>query len=986
MAFSLDKILNSDYLPHWLEECEIQQGTFDLSQDVLLNEILQTYTSNVFGVSNRPLAQLYAIDKIISNIIRKHHYTDGKHHIVDDDVMHNAFIRESPDINDDNINDPYLTDNRKLNLDFYGMEMPDEYPPKNYTTTRELADKIDELYEFINLLRKGLGSHIALRYTIQSLLEKELGLTGFVLDPMSLCEESSRNSFVVTKNAEVMINGRKLILKNSNNPSLDDKCLTSLSTLEKEFNNVPSADVIYLEIFFNVVTNSHFPYGNMQYGNNETITPGSTSNWLPYIANKDNNLFIDQLFNLSQLKFRISSCTFNPSTSSYGIDQIPNISKSNIRGLWKTDNSLIFPIMVVSKRNLGIYHCAMNPGGTSSQREGTMLNSISDCFNKDNVAYYHNSTPCPVYSTYDQTSDTYSYNGLTYSRSGLSISGKSSYPLGYFADIVYYDDIVTIGKQIMDHDNIIGDLTERILSNSLYTELNPVMKGLASNMINGSHYARNVVQVIGFGPNEQTLFGFDNKGSIFVDETNNEVEGITDLVRTYWGDPAYTSQHAFSFIEGQNSSESRSFLTYEPVSQVLTLNTTALSGVPFIHSSVPTLVWDDGTLVTLATNWTGLGTTSAYCIINPKQGRKVYGLVNFSYRLGSGVPFILDGTIKVLDTFGISHNFCIQKSENFCLGCSWHGSPSSGDTDHLVLPTCIDCDRPEDIIGSYVLVLNGANSGQYRRIENYDCDSRVVLFEQEFNSPITSADKVTIGKLEPGKTTIVINPFARGVTGAFKRQLIQTTGVRQFFNFPLVDCSEGTIVGTMIKDLPDNTVIEVVTRENEPLTTGFYIYTRCNPMFNQYKELSDCELKIIKPGVLIDTTKGSANSPFSLYRQFVPTFSTKVVDDTKWISTDCDNPFFRVKPIEFWDISYEIRPVENLILSSLENSITTHYFKLGDKQSVNSDIILEETNKRLAIGVTLVTINDWYFLLCSVRHLGRWGLNRGFLIDVNKIY
>lgn len=995
MSFSLDEILNSKYLPHWLEECEIQQGTWSLSQDVILNEALGTYTNNVYGVSNRPISQLYALIKIAAKISRNHHYDSGSHHIADSDVINNSLIRESPDTNNDGIND-FLGEDRKLFLDFYGMEMPDESPIKEYSTTKELADKINSLYEYLDILRKGLGFNVAFKHTIQDFLMFELGITGFKVDPISLWETSSRDAFVVTNNAELLINGQCITLRNSNNAVLNNKCIISLSNPSKENLINPTSEIVFLEVYFTPLTDSFVPLGNMQYGDNaQSITPGSTSNWLPYISNKINNIFINTSFELTQLQYKISTGVFNPSTSSYGVDQIiinnQQIVKSDIRGVWKTVNNscLIFPLMAIANRNLGIYHFSINPGGTSVKKDGVTISSVEDCFNYLNIKYFSSSgIECPDYllSEYSVETDLYTYLTVEYYRSGLTISLHNSNPLNYYADRVYLDDIVCIGKQLMlDNNAIVNDLTEKIFSNDLYTELNPVMKGLASSMTAGNFYSRNPVQVIGFGVSEETLFGFDNKGGIFIDKTNNEIKGTTDNVRTCWSDSAYTVPMSFSFIEGDSSSESRSFLTYEPLSQTITLNTTALSGIPLISTVVPTLVWNDGVSV-VTTVWTGLGTTSAYCIITPRAGRKVYGLVNFNYRAGSGIPYILDGIIDVKNLIGESYSFCVQKNENFCLGCTWSGNPVSGDTSGLVLPTCIDCDSTTDIIDSYILILSGSNPGVYRKISQYDCDSRVILFDTPFPNAIVSTDKISIGKLEPNHTTIVINPFSRGIVGAFKRIRILTSSTNYLSTLPIISHSDGVLAGTILKNLTSATYIEVVVREDEPLTSGFYVYTKCNPVFNQYKSIPDGVLKIIKPGVLIDTTKGSASSPFSIYRQFVASYSTKTVDSTQWISTDCLTPYFKIKPLEFWDTNYDIRPTENLILDALNGILTTRKYKLGSKQSITSDISIVLPNYRLVMGITLVEILNWYYLLVTPRNIGTFGLNNGFLIDINKIY
>ena len=1067
MTLSLKAIINDSFLPHWYEECEIQQGTYDITQTVTVDPTNDSLNDNVFGISNRPISTMYGIDKLLAGIIQNYHYDDGRHHIKDYDVDNAGLIRETPDINNDGQNDidynsndtgstngvlntpqyglplidatcslntdgTFTTDSnshyvtgsgsilnsetylKKLILDFYGMPIPDETIPYNYSSTSQLAIKINEIYQYLDILRKGLGSHIAHRYTLNSLIQSDLNLTGFKSDPNINTYPSPRNNFnVFTGNMVLNINGTIVTLLDTNNlvtnsPSPGSSYIPLSLPTPGNPGGVCEADCIWLELYMTELTNSFVPYGNLQYGmgvmqNNVTvynnaITCNITKDWLPNIVDTYNNIFIDPGYKLTQLQYKIASSTFNPSLSTIGLDHVKTISgksiiRSNVRGIYKAaDNScLVFPIAIVAKRNEGIYHPALNPAGTAIPRLNVVINSVDDCFNSTKIAYYSNKVECVAYAVPNNISDIYIEGDINYYRSGTILSGVSGNPLGYFVDMVYEDDVIYNGKQQMNNlKTVVSTLTESIFSNSLYNELSPEFTGNCSSFIPGIHYSRNPVQVLGFGVSSHDMFGYVNNGGVFVDETNNDFSGVTDTVRTYWGDPQFSSPMSFFFIEGNDNSESRVYLSYNPVGEIVTLNTTALSGTPLISTNQPVLAWDTGAMVALNSVWTGLGTTTASCSITVPPamvGHTVYGLVSFNYRYGSGVPFILNDIIKITDMQGNSYPFCYQLSDTYCLGCMWEGSITSGDIGDLTLPECIDCATPDQLVGGYVYVVSSTtvNDGKYAEITKYDCSTKSIILSTNFAVPLTSNDIISVGKLVPSYTTVLINPYGRGVVGGYKRQRVKSTSSIYISKLPIVNSSAGTITGTIVQNVTPNVYFEIITREDVPFTNGFYVYCQGNPMFYHYKSIpSDSVLEIIKTGLFIDTTKGSANTPYTLYREFVPTYSSPVNDDTYWISTDCDKPYFK---LDFLDlIPFNLRMTEELQLTMTSTGLTTNETKLGSTLLPVSSITENVNNHSLRMGIAIVNINGWYYLLTGVKYFGNFTFVDAKIIDINSIY
>jgi len=993
---SYNEILTDVLKPHWLETCEPVEGTNDLTETVDINTTTGALTYNVFGVSNRPIQHNYGIVKALALLASDHHYDDGMHHIDDPDVIVNAGIQEVLG---------------KLDLTFYGMSIPEE--TGTYSTTSELADKIEELYQYLAILRKGLGAQVSNRLNLKYLLDNELGVVGFEDDPNYFTTSTavSRSEFAITTDSQIVwINGRKVILRGTNVAVDDESCYLELSDISNSLITSPEAEVVWLEVFSTELTTTYVPYGNLQYGASgsyEVVTPANTYVWVDNIANGDHNLVIETdedsttLPFVLQFQYKLATDTFDPTSSSLGIDVCQttsgqNIVRSNIRGLWKAadDSCIVFPIAVISKRNGGIYHKALNPAGTAVLRTGsTTPTSISECFDYTRIGYYNSSGVECTYTTEVYSAVTDSYDG-TYFRSGLATTTETSNPDSKFSDRVYTEDIAYIGKQsVQDLEYVVNEVSEKILGTELYTELSPVYTGLSSSYSYGLACGRRPLQVVGFGTSETAMFGLDNNGGVFIDKTNNISTGVCDGSRTYWADIQSTINSGFRLTEGAHGSETKSYLTYEPSSQTVTINTTALSGPPTISSTAPVMVWQDGSTVTLSTNWTGLGTSSASCKITTSghSGHILYGNVSFVYGYGSGIPFVLNDIIKIEDTLGNTYDWCYEKSAGYCLGCLWSGNPTSGTVNSMILPECIDCDSEDELINGWVYVIDSTTiAGESAQIASYDDATRTVTLKTSLTGAISASDTISVGKLKPETSLFVIIPFSRGVKGVFKRQRVQANASGVYLStVPIVTASSGTIRGTSVYGLTGSQYLEIITSEETPLTTGFYITFYHNPQFYQFKSISGItEMTVKRPGIFVDTTKGSANEPYDLYRGFVPCYATKEVDSTKWISTDCDTPYFTVNAIEY-NRHFDIRPVEGLVLDISGTTIQSGKMLLDDYLTPVTSIVESTVNDRLLMGTLLVNTSIGYRLLVALRHVGAFGFHittNCFLINVDTMY
>ncbi|OYT15983.1 MAG: hypothetical protein B7C24_10070 [Bacteroidetes bacterium 4572_77] len=910
MAKSFEDVIDDTLKPRWIQSCEPVEGTDFPEETVTIDESDGSLALNVSGVSNRPDQDLYGIVKLLALLASDHHYDNGGHHIDDPDVIVDAGIQERLG---------------KLDLDFYGVDVPDEDPTKVYTTTEELSTKIQELFDHIEILRKGLGSQIAERLNFKNFIEVERDFVGFNEDPNYFTSSSAinRTAFVALDNYAKYRLGGKIIQFRGTNKAVDNgSCCVDLSDVTKILITNPEADVIWAEVSSITLTTSYVPYGNLQYGPSgsySSVTPAITAGWVDGIATGDHNIFLlgdddpSTYPGILQLQYKLVTETFNPSTSTYGIDvnttsSGQSIVRSSLRGIWKAsdDSCYVIPIAVIGKRNSGIYHKALNPAGTSVVRTGAIApTSISECFEQTKIGYFLSGVEHDYTGTYSATTDTYTLDGAIYYRSGLSTSGISSNPNDFYADKVYTQDIVYTSRVATDNpDMIVNNISEKLLATDIYTRLNPILSGTVTSNTTGLSYNKRPMQVVGFGTTETNSFGLDNNGGIFVDKTNNNETGVTDLSRTYWADLKGSAiPSAFRLVEGVHSSETKSYLAYEPSTQTITINTTALSGPPLTSSTTPVMYWQDGSVVSLNTSWSGLGTSSAYCVITTTghSGHTLYGTVYFEYAEGGGIPYVLDDIVQIEDMSGTTYEWCYEKSANYCIGCMWDGSPTSGTTTSFVLPECINCDSEEELTDGWVYILDSTSiAGESSQIESYDNITRIVTVKTAFTSAVSAADTLSVGKLKPETKRFVIIPFSRGIRGVYTRKRVQANASGIYIGtLPISQTTDGTIHGTVVTDLTANQYFEIVIREEEPLTVGFYITFYHNPQWNIFDDCIATSMEIVKPGIFVDTTKGSANEPYDLYRGFIPCCSTKIVDNVKWISASCDNPYFTVTNLEY---------------------------------------------------------------------------------------
>lgn len=989
MPKSLTSIHNDSKKPYWIRECDPVEGTSDLSETVAVNNDTGDFTNEVHGVNNRPSATLYGIVKLLAMIADDHHYDDGMHHISDPDVIVDAGIREALG---------------KLALDFYGTTIPET--DEVYQSTQQLADTVVKLYGFTSHIRRGIASLIPYRRIIADFIQNKSDIYGFEVKP-SLNGDNYPIEQAPIVSGTLLLEGAKIFLRGTNIDPDDEKCYVSLTELSKTTPATPEADVVFIEIKESLLTDTYYPYGNLQYGekdNYQSTTVTLTDEWVEGIILGHHNIFASTDTEIVQLQYKMTVKKFNPATSTYGVDSVTTedgkaIVRAGNSGIWKTidDSSLIIPVAVVGKKNLGLYDWMLNPGGTAILRSGAGIpNSEDECFVLNKIAYFNeNGQEVGNYfiATYDSETDTYEYQGGTYYRAGLQRTDRTGHPDGEFADYLYDNNIVYIAKTYnKDLDFTTNDLTERLLSNELHLGLSPCFKESASSFIPGKFYQKRPYQVYAFSDDAVDVLPNTNNGGLYIDESNNGISAITDDYRGFWSDRVTTVKHAFYFTEGDHNSESKPFLSYSPTTQVVVLNTTAMSGQPLISSSnPPTLHWsDDGSVVVLATPWSGLDTTTATCNIDPTghTGVVVYGTAHFDFRKGSGLPFMVDRIIKFQNIDGTVYpSFMMDEGDKFNT-FTFAGLVQEGSGSSIVLgPSASSIDG--FYVDQFLTVAHSGNAAQGQVFKITDYAGGAVTLNANLEEDIDDTAIVTVSATEPDEYYVRFGRHDRSIYGSIRRKLVQADSNGVFSSdVPMLAVSNGSNDGAVVSGLSPNEGLDVLFLESKPFQDGFYVLFQHNPQFYHFKPVNGAlgEMTIIKPGTFFETTRGSANTERGSYRGFVPGYTTPPIDGQKWVGT-VEDPTFNMDHIENarpWDV----RPIENTKLIVDEGGIirTDKQVADGYLQCKIEGTVTNE-NSQLYLGTVVVNTAHGKKMLVALSQEGEFGFHKTekcFVLDMDK--
>lgn len=249
---------------------------------------------------------------------------------------------------------------------------------------------------------------------------------------------------------------------------------------------------------------------------------------------------------------------------------------------------------------------------------------------------------------------------------GNAVSGVSGHPLGYYHDAVYDHDILDRRHITGWEEREFSGRAKHVVVDLLRGELR-TMFGFSTADPDGNLESEDLgprgTRVLAIDAISPTVFNSDEK----VNWLNLDPEGRTqkpDDVRYQWDDADDVQLTPFTFVEGDADSEfPPNLCTYDPLTQVVTLQTTGLSGAPTIGTQNLDLRWkSDGSLVQFALGWSGLGTTSASGKIfnNGHVGDVVHGRVELIYASGGGLRHAMSRVGRVDNSLETVRHSVIQ--------------------------------------------------------------------------------------------------------------------------------------------------------------------------------------------------------------------------------------------------------------------------------------------------------------------------------------
>jgi len=1014
MSKSFEKILSQK--PNFIASGEPVSGSTDpLNQDVV---VLQdgTLINTVEGVNNRVPSHLWGIIKLLVDILKSGHDEFGQHSISGDDIAADASIPEA-----------------KLLLDLNGETRPDGLG--NYATTQDIVDVINALWPIRNIATSTSYFTNVNQNNIVNLIDLHYPnfFNSYVNFP-SLGGWSGE--CVIADNDKIVVNSYEIILNGVE--SSTSACRIDLGKPDG-LTGVPSSVskslVVALEVWDHNIstTGVGFPYGNVSFRNksrpagtdnltyahtSEFVVADDSETFTTFLKDSKNNVFLNYAINFVQKAYTINVRSIDYSNYKFGLDD-PNYKTYNgdkaitpskeYKGCWESIDKqvLVIPLMLVVRRNAGIYHEFINPGGQALKRStAPNLISFSDCFALQHVAYYNaQGVECPAYNsaTYNSTDDVYVYNDDTYYRSGTRASTKSaSYIPGgsFIEDVLPEYDMISLKKDVVSSVEGISTLEQMVLKGQFqHFDFNSLIHGTASNRIKSDFYSLKAPQTIGFGTSESSLFGAANKAALYIDSSNNGSTAFTDSCRRSWTDREASSYVSFTFTQGNPNSESRDILTYDPTSRILAIDTTALSSDPVASSDlIPIMTWANGDEVLLSESWTGLGTTSASCILNLNDhsnhvGMRVYGLIKLDYAKGSGVPFILKNILSIRSKAGMEYKYLDRYKFSEYTQYVYSGRVGDGAT----LNTLPLKDFAHKTNGYYAgLHLTVLKNGQKSRIASYNGLTKVVTLETNLGVKLEEDDVVNIHYLETNDAPrLFVDSLSRGIDGNIKRSRMQANanGVVLVNNhiYTATTGSAGStpiIRGSILKGLASNEYVDVLHETDDPFNTEFMIKFVNTQPNNMYRLIDQSDnFKIKKIGNLFSTTIGSANKPWNAYRGFIPTSTLPANSDVNWIGGDGASvtTFTDLKNISW----AQVIPFEGMTIRGSDMSVAFRYF--DDEAYLVSLTQTVDKNTGCHIGFMLAKSENTKrdMLLIAVNYSGNFGFDTSsnvYQLEVNKTF
>jgi len=1026
MAKTFDKLLEQK--PAFISQGEPISGSSDPSTQDAVVQADGTITSTLEGVNNRVPAHLWGQIKLMIDILREDHNTDGSHNIDDGSISSDADIAES-----------------KLALDFEEDAKPDG--TGNYTSTSELAAFIATLWPIRNT--SAASSYYSTNNTTNVISSIENNVPVFWQDFSSVYigDGSSyyggtQDAAIVAKDEYIYFGGYKIHLSQVN--TTEDTAIVDLGPpdgVNSTPTNITSTRLVALEIWNHNITESGIGFygGNVQYQNTnvtddaESLGYHHTDNFIrtddasfdDFIFNIENHIFLNKQYEFMQKAWVLNTRAFDYSNYKNGCDDptyrtyygnktiVPSMT---YYGCWESTDGevVVIPVAMISRRNAGVYHRFLNPGGQAVVRTGATVNSYSDCFYRDYIGYFDASgVECPDYiaGVYNSNTDTYSYGGTTYYRSGTAntLTRASYITDATVEEIIPEYDIISLKRSNVYPDEALHATEQIILSGQTEAfEFRSIENGESSSTTKSSFFSKKAPQYVGFGDTEVNVFGSGNVGGVFVNTCNNGITGTIDGVRKIWTDRDMVGSVAFSFTQGNASSEDKpTMLAYDPTSRTVSVNTDGLSGSPIVYSGyTPVLTWENGEAAILNGGWSGLGSGTAVTTIDETDhddhaGQKMYGTIQLYYGKGAGTPYVLNNVSEIKDLTDTSYSWFEFKDKDRYLGFTYDGTVAGTPTTTTVELDGFAYDRADYYVGEYLTLLE---TGETSRIVDYDGTTQVVTVETAFASAPSVGDSIVIHPMDDDTTAAVyVDPKGRGILGNVKRKRIQATNFTVNGNpvgvVPLgsviyavstgSEDSTPTIKGSVITGLAQNEYVDVLYEDNTIFETGFTVRFEQSKPNNMFRSVDPTDTyDILAVGNLFSTNIGSVNNPESAYRGFIPTVTVPSNSQVKWVGSSSGRGLSSLTNLR--NVSWaQVSPFEGAYISGADLTVSFKYFTdTAYLVSLNQVI---DVNSGCHVGFLLVRSRRTKrnLILTAVVYKNNFGFDSSsyvYVVDANKIF
>lgn len=1024
MAKTFDKLLEQK--PSFIQQGEpISGSSSPLTQDatVLADG---TIISTLEGVNNRVPSHLWGSIKLLVELLRKQHENDGSHSLDNSAFADDADIAES-----------------KLALDLKEIDKPDG--SGLYTSTAELAAFVATLWPIIDTA--AASSYYSTNNVTNVITSTQAAIPVFWTYPTTGNDTTvsdlggTQDGCVVANGEVVVIGGNKIILSNVN--SLTDQCILNLGrphNYDQRSENITPTQIVVLEMWTHNITGSGFGFvnGNTQY-KNTNVTDGSEGLSYPhtdqfvevdspgfqdFLFNIDNNIFLDKDYTFKQRVWALNVRNFDYAAYKNGCDDASYrtymgnkaVTKSTLYdGCWQSNDGLVVlvPMLMIARRNAGVYNKFLNPGGQAIKRRGVTNVGYIDCFYRDWIGYFTaEGVECPDYSTavYDAVTDVYTRSGTTYYRSGTAgTTARASYIAGAkIEDIIPEYDIISLKRTLVSPEEAVHSAEQIILSgNTQALEFRSIEYGKVGDLRKSTFFSKKPPQIIGFATTEVGIFGSGNLGGVLVDICNNNQTGVIDNVRKVWTDRRVTAIVEFKMTQGNSASESKpNMLAYEPNSRTITLNTNNLSGSPIVHNDyTPILTWDTGETVLLETGWSGLVTATASVTLTAADhaahsGRVIHGIGYLDYQLGAGVPYIISNISSILGTDNVAYNWFHDAEKKYYLEFTYDGALTGTPTTTVMSLGGLPFNTNGFYVDQYATILL---TGETRKITAYNGVTKAITLETALSSAPAAATRIVIHTINQNTQPYMhIDKLGRGILGNVKRtRYLATTVTVGGAQVGVVTPSKvihkvsvgslgsvPVIKGSVITGLQVGEYVDVLYESNTPFETGFMVAATQIKSNNLFASISQTDsYRISSVGSLFSTNIGSANHPESAYREFIPC-ATIPCSAVKWVGSTTSKLISSLTNMR--NIAWaQVAPFEGMVLDASTMTVSFKYFT--EEAYLVSVAQVVHQNSGCHVGFLLAkSLNTGRpVLLVGVSYDKNFGfdsVNNVYVVDINKIF